>query len=390
MRVGEGKRGVLLGLIHGLVSDDQGLEVVAGIGNGLDELGGEDSVCNLGALAHDGDPEGKLRVILARSEREVITILAHALHEVLVHDSEDEAVEGAVGHLLAGAFYERGGDLGLLAVEHVGGGFQTLRRGGHALEEEREEELADAQKRVEALRQGQLEVDKGDILAAGRVRGVLVGFLLLQQVVKVELLLGARLRAHVSDLSELILEDGRMRLGPVGGLAAVAAGAPEMHGDDDEDEGQDVQLELEIIEGGALPHAVPGRVGGLAQGGGGTSSCCGARLGGEGREGRRGVWCTCVVCEVCKRRTWLAMAVCSVGAPIQVRGSGRKDSEGHTIITARVRLGDLLLASEEPLDEVGHGVRSTQWIGCGGWWRGRGKREAGSSARRTLTFGSES
>jgi hypothetical protein len=315
MRIRWVRRGILLRLVHGLVGNDQCLEVVAGVGDGLDELRSKDSVGDLGALAHDGDPEGELRVVFARGEREIVAVLAETLHEVLVHHGENETIEGAVGHLLSDTFGDGRSDLGLLAVENVGGGFHALDRGRHALEEQRDGELAKAHQRVEALRQGQLHVDKGHVGATGSVRGKLIGLLLAEQGLRVGGILlgllgglrephgahivGTSLGAHIADLCELVLQDRRMRLDPVVCLAAVAARAPEMYGDDEEDEGQDVELHLEVVDRSALPHAIPRRVRALANGRGGRGRCS-ARGGSERQRGRR-FWCTCIVGEVYRR-----------------------------------------------------------------------------------------
>lgn len=70
--------------------------------------------------------------------------------------------------------------------------------------------------------------------------------------------------------------------------------------------------------------------------------------------------------------------------------SGVDDPEALTIVTARVRVSDLLLAAEQPLDEVGHCVWSTQCSAVGdGGEVGASAARLESSVRRTLTFGSE-
>lgn len=245
-------------------------------------------------------------MVLARGQRKIVAILAQALHEVLVDHSEDEAIESAVGDFLTGSLCDDRGDLGLLPIEDVCGSFQALDGGGYAFEEERDEKLAEAHERVEALCQGQLEVDEGDVLTAGRVGRELIGLLLLEEIGGVELL-RTSLRTRITDLGKLLLENGGMQLDPVVRLAPIAARAPEMYCDDNEDEGQDVELELEVIEGGALPHAVPGRVWNLADSRGRTRSCE-ARGGGEGRESRGRVWCACVVGEVCVPRRQLCLS----------------------------------------------------------------------------------
>ena len=226
-----------------------------------------------------------------------------------MHDGEDEAVEGAVGDLLGVCLAVYRSDLGLLAVEHVRGGLEALLRGREAVEEERQDVFTNHQHGVEALGEGQLEVDEGDVLAAGSVGGVLVGLLLAEDVLELrglgqgagEVVLantaGALGGLEVADLDELLLQDGDVRLGPVAGLATVALGAPDVDDDDREEEGQDVHLQLEVVERRALPHAVPCRV---------RAASNASRSGGRHRRGdqrgvvyRRWVGRARIVGEVC-------------------------------------------------------------------------------------------
>lgn len=193
-------------------------------------------------------------MVAGGGQRQVVAVFAQALHHVLVHDGEDEAVEAAAGDLLGVRLAVDGGDLGLLAVEDVGGRLEALLRGREAVEKERQDVLADAQEGVEALGEGQLEVDKGDVLAAGGVGRVLVGLVLAQDVVELggvlesagKVVLADAARAlgglEVADLDELVLQDGDVRLGPPAGLGAVALGAPDVDDDNGEQEGQDVHL----------------------------------------------------------------------------------------------------------------------------------------------------
>ena len=171
--VGREFGGLRLGLVHGLVGDDQGLEGVAGVVDGLDELGGQQGLGDLCALAHDGGPDGELGVVAGGGQGEVVAVVAQALHHVLVDDGEDKAVEGAVGHLLGVGLAVDGGDLGLLAVEDVGGGLETLLLGRPAVEEERQDGLSNLQHGVEALGEGELEVDEGDKANASLPRAFL-------------------------------------------------------------------------------------------------------------------------------------------------------------------------------------------------------------------------
>lgn len=149
-------------------------------------------------------------------------------------------------------------------------------------------------------------------------------------------------------------------------FASVAARTPKMDGYNDEDEGQDIELELEVVYSGALPDAIPCRVRSLAEGRRGCCRC-GARSGSERGQGRRGIWCTCVVGEVC-----LKCELDGHGGVPEPRSAGRsvraigdrEDRGKRTIVAARVRLGDLLLAAKKPLYKVGH-CHDGAW-GCGG------------------------
>jgi hypothetical protein len=194
-------RDVLLRLVHGLVRDDEGLEAVSGIVNGLDELGRQDGVGHLGVLAHDGGPDGELGVVAGGGQGEVVAVVAHALHHVLVDDGEDEAVEGAVGDLLGVALAKSRGNRRLAAVKGVRSGFHALGGGGHALEEQAEHLLAKVHERVVALGEGELEVDKGHVLATRGICRVRIGRLFAQHV--------GRVRGLVARLFRRLGEAGR-------------------------------------------------------------------------------------------------------------------------------------------------------------------------------------
>jgi len=180
--------------------------------------------------------------------------------------------------------------------------------------------------RVEALVEGQLEVDKGDVLASGSVCLVLVGLLLLEQAVHV-CNLSFSAWARMTDLGELLGQDRGVSLHPCLGLAAVALGAPEVDRDESNEEWQDVHLQLEVVHGGALPHSVLCCIGPVV-----AEACrSGLRCTGTGREGRDGSGCglrsTCVVGEVIITNNW---SLCR------------------------------LLPTEETLDEVCHCVDASQ------------------------------
>src|ERR1044072_3151881 len=88
------------GGVDGLVADDDGLEVVSCVVHSFDKLRGEQHIRNFSALTHDRGPNRQLGVVARGSQRQVVALLAHALHDVLVYNCEDEAIEGAVGDLL--------------------------------------------------------------------------------------------------------------------------------------------------------------------------------------------------------------------------------------------------------------------------------------------------
>jgi hypothetical protein len=301
-------------------------------------------------------------MVAGGGQRQIVAVVAEALHDVLVHNSEDEAIVGAVGDLLGICLAVYRGDLGLLAIEHVRSSLEALLRGREALEEERQNVLAESEEGVEALGESQLEVDEGDVLAAGSVGGVLVGLLLAEDVLELgglgqgagEVVVTDTARAcgglEVADLDELVLQDRDVCLGPVAGLAAVALGAPDVECDDGDQERQDVHLQLEVLGRRALPHAVPCRV----RAAGNASRGRGDRRGGQrGVVYRRWVGRAGVVSEVC--------AAMSVIGRVVLRGCEAQCIRGlRTAIFCR--RGHGLLGAEEPLHKVGHVIGMPQWI----------------------------
>lgn len=92
------------------------------------------------------------------------------------------------------------------------------------------------------------------------------------------------------------------------GLATVLASAPDVEKDDHNDEGKDIELKLEVIDGGALPHAIPLGVGNLADGR--RRRRCGGGAGGDRGQGSRSrIGCARIIGEVCE--VALAMRCCS-------------------------------------------------------------------------------
>jgi hypothetical protein len=323
-----------LGLVNRLVSDNERLKCVTGIVDGLDKFRGKNRVGDFGTLAHDSGPDGELGVIACAGQGDIVAVLAHTLHDILVDNGKDEAVEGAVGHLLRVARAVVRSMFGLVSIEHVGGRLEALRRDGEALEEQGDHVLAKEHEGVVALDERHLEVNKGNVLAARRVRLVLVGLLLAEDVV-----CGGPLSVLVADLGELLLQDGRVCLGPGLCLASVGACAPEMDSDEQNQEGQNVHFQLEVVHRRALPDAVPCRVRSRADA---ASRLCHKR--GIGK-GARGNGCGCRVRSTCVvGKVW--------GRVLAMRRACSR-SRARTIIANDGR-GDRLLPSEEVLDKIGH------------------------------------
>jgi hypothetical protein len=112
-----------------------------------------------------------------------------------------------------------------------------------------------------------------------------------------------------------------------------------MGGDEQDQEGQNVHLQLEVVHGCALPHAVPCRVRTRA-----NAACRLCHIGGVGKGARgygRGCWVrsACVVGEVWRWVLAMRLACDRSGARTIIANNGR----GHS-----------LLASEEVHDEIGH------------------------------------
>lgn len=255
---------ILLGGIDRLVSDNQSLEVLAGISDGLDKLRSKHGLSDLGALAHDSGPVGKLGVVLGSGQRDIVALLTKAPHLVLVHNGENETI---VGRILASGC--RGKKSLLLAIEGVSGGLNPLARVGHAVREESHGGLAEPREGVVALVQSDLDVQPGDVLPSGTVSDVLALALLLQHVLgnlgaareRETFLLGI---GHASILAGVETNAGVLAVkhGQVGGspflrAGAVGAGADNVDQDDDEDHGNDNELLVEVRKSRALPNAVP-------------------------------------------------------------------------------------------------------------------------------------
>lgn len=181
---GGGKNNSRNRLINGLVRNNQVLEIIARGRCGVDQIGGEQQVGNLGALAHDRQPAGQLGVVLGVGERDIVTVVADLLHAFLVDDGPHESVVGALVARLLGLYF--GGarkstrnKLRLSAVKGVENGLHHVGRIPKALKEESQDVFKECGERVEALLEVELDVHKGDVGAPGRVGGELEeGFLL--------------------------------------------------------------------------------------------------------------------------------------------------------------------------------------------------------------------
>ena len=276
--------GLRLGRVHRLVANNDGLEVISSLIDSLDKLGSKQHVSDLCALAHNRGPNRQLGMVASRSQRQIVALIAHALHDILVHNGKDKSVKSAVGDLLRVALAVGGSKLGLTAIEDVCGSLDALCGRSKALEEQGKHGFAQPHKGAKTLVESQLDVDKGDVLASGRICLELVGLLLLDHAVH----RGSHALSwnRVANLDKLVAKDGRVGLHPCLCLLPVGPGTPDVDDDEKEEEGQDVHLQLEVIYRCALPHAVPCRV--WSAGAHGCRSClCRA---GDGSEVWIGSW----------------------------------------------------------------------------------------------------
>lgn len=288
----------LLGLIHRLVRDDDGLQRLTGLLNSLEKLGSQESFGDFSTLAHDRVEDGKLGVILGRGKRNIIAVVPQGLDQILVHDSPDEPIESRVGDLGSA-----GNKRALLTIEGIDRSFDALSRSGYTLEEEGENRLAVADQRVVTLQHRQLDVNESRVLTTRGVDLVLVRGDLLQELVGTSELLSAQLRktaglnilqagrlpARETNAGEFLTQEGRMAFEEAISLAPVCALAPGMQEHDDDDEREDEGLLVEVGGGGALPDAVPLGVGTSSAGRKGSGgSITGAQRGDGGWAGVRG------------------------------------------------------------------------------------------------------
>lgn len=248
------------GLVAGLVADDEVVEVVAGGGDDLGELVGEEGVGDLGALAHDGQPVGELGVFLGGSEGDVVAVVAELLHGRLVDDSPDEVVIRALlvlDGVFGGGTAADGDGKALFAVKGVQDSFGNVFGRAEQVAEDAQDGLGDIEDGVEALGEGQVDVEESNVLAARGVRRELVQRLLAQVRVRVlPLGVGSLVEA---DLGELVLECRRVGAQPRLALGAVGLGSNDVEHKDDAHDEDDESLRLELGDGVALVHVIPFR-----------------------------------------------------------------------------------------------------------------------------------
>ena len=305
----EGRRGVLPHrLVDGLVGDDQVLKVIARLRDGVNQLGSEEGVRNLGALRHDRHPRGQLRVVLGRGKRDIVPVIAEALHLLLVHHSPDEPVVGRLGHLDLGAGNRRH-NLGLPPVERVNRRARGIPRRLDGVKEGPEHGLECAHDGVKPLRQPNVDINERSVHATRGIRLELEQALLLDDArAVVGLGVGARRHAVEAHGAELGAQERGVGARPRARLVLVAPRPDEVEDDQHGDNSEDVALDAELAERVPLVHVVPLREG-LA--GGGLGRRVGERGAAGGRRGvgeRRGVSELGEVCDA-----MAGLAVCRDG-----------------------------------------------------------------------------
>lgn len=307
----QGKGDVRLGLIHGLIGDDEVVKQLAGRLGCLGKVIGEQKVRDLGALAHDSQPVGQLVVILGEGQGDVEALVANLLHAVLVDNGPDKSVVVALQVL--GAQLRRAGDSGdqhvLLAVKGVDGGLHGVLGHVEAVKEQAQSGLGDGHERVEPADQGELGIHKGDVLTAGRVGCKLKERLLLEGLRRLGKVRGLPLTAAAAsprggpvakaDEGKLGGQGLGVRLDPFLGLGPVHARADNVQGEYEEDAGEDDALGLEVVQRVSLVEAVP-LCKGARRGQGRVGTEVGAAYDGSKGLGR-GVCGLCKVGEVCSR-----------------------------------------------------------------------------------------
>lgn len=195
-------------------------------------------------------------MILGEGDGDIVPLIPKLLHLVLVHDSPDESVVGALrifAPKFSGARNTRD-DLSLLSVKGVDGGAHGVLGHGVAVEEKANDEVGEEYHGIEALHQRQLDVYKGHVLSASRIRGIFEQALFGQDLVG--FVVGDARSAKANE-SELAIQEGSVRLGPRLGLGPVESRAEEVQSADDGDDGEDQAFGAELAQAVALVHIIP-------------------------------------------------------------------------------------------------------------------------------------
>lgn len=222
-----------------MIGDDKVLKQVTGRLGGLCKLVGKQDLGDLGALAHDSQVDWQLRVVLGEGEGDIKALIPDLLHALLVDDSPDKSIIGALGVLgpqLSGT-RDTWHRQGLLAVKGVDRCLHGILGRGEAIEEKAQAPLGDRHERVESADQAELRIHKGNVLAAGSVGGELEQGLLLERLLRlrkvsdeeISLAIAAASRgAAEADESKLGGQSLGVRLDPLPGLAPVQARADDV------------------------------------------------------------------------------------------------------------------------------------------------------------------
>lgn len=264
----------------------QRLQIFARVIDRLHHVRRQESVRHLGALAHHRRPRRKLGVVFRGGETQIVTLVAQRLHLILVHDSPNKTIVGAVFTptlLLLLCATRCSQQRLLLPVKAVSRRFNLLNRRGHGVEKEAQHHLASPQHRVVPRVEIQLDVQPRNILPSRGVAEVLALALLLQHVLgnicttRHRFRQTFRLRVIQLDTAllpaeayarELALQHGQVRGRPLLRAQPVLPAAPQIHEHDEQNDWQDEEFLVEVGDGHALPHAVPGGVGSIGGGSG--------------------------------------------------------------------------------------------------------------------------
>ena len=285
-----------------MVRNNEVLEKVTGRLGSLDQLRGKEGVSNLGTLTHDRQPLGKLVVVLGVSKGDIVALVADLLHALLVDNGPDKAVESALLIALTklGRTGHSGNSKGLLAIEGVQDGLDGIGGLSVTVPEETNDVLGEGDEGVEALDQGELDIDKGNVDTAGGVGSELEQTLLLEDGITIlgvdvgqslgELIAGLVRKspghARETNKGKLGAQCRGMGANPLLGLGTVQTGAEEVEEQHDGDSSQNEALGLEFGKAMTLMDIVPLCVGDDSLRGLGTGES--GRYGYDGNGGRVG------------------------------------------------------------------------------------------------------